>query len=127
MFNYLENQKRKQKRTQKARIIFFSFMSSVVTAVIAIFFSQKENREKVVTGAKDLSRKAKDTTADLTSKVSKTSQDLTKKTIDLYEEYKSKLPSNKQIEEAKDEVVSEAKKTTKKAVAKTKPSKPVSK
>jgi F0F1-type ATP synthase membrane subunit b/b' len=118
MFNYLEKQKRRQQRTQKARILFFSFMSSIVTATIAIFFSQKDNRQKVVQSARQISNKAKEVSSDLSAKVSSTSKDLSTKTVNLFDKYKAKLPSKNQVEEVTKDLSKEVKKDTRRAKAK---------
>jgi hypothetical protein len=54
-----EVKKERQAKTRN-KIILFSLISGVISAVTAVFFSSEENRQKVAKAAKDATKKAKE-------------------------------------------------------------------
>lgn len=61
MFNYIKKIQKRRASKVRNKIIIFSLISGVISAITALFFSSEENRQKVAEGTKVACQKIKET------------------------------------------------------------------
>jgi len=90
MFNKFVR-KIKQERAKKVRgkIFLFSFMSSVLTAIAAVFLSQKENREIISKKANQAASKIKEESSKISKVVQEKGHEVSEKVNENFNEAKA--------------------------------------
>ncbi len=91
MLSPFEAIKRKYKAKARGKIFFFSFISATISGVLAWFFSQKENRDMVVTEAKKAGEVTKEKVLSLSEKANVKLHESMKKADQLISETKEKI------------------------------------